>query len=102
MLEGHGHAITVHEHFGSIGVSLLGNLSGAIQSEVMFLQRVLTKVPHMATTAGDEETVQYMLKRWQDAETGLDQAWREEYLVYLSFPDPKNPNKVSVGKSAGR
>uniref|UniRef100_A0A667WQ65 Aminopeptidase NAALADL1 n=1 Tax=Myripristis murdjan TaxID=586833 RepID=A0A667WQ65_9TELE len=58
--------------------------------------RVLTKVPHMATTAGDEETVQYMLKRWQDAETGLDQAWREEYLVYLSFPDPKNPNKVSV------
>ncbi|KAG7491046.1 hypothetical protein JOB18_047928 [Solea senegalensis] len=58
--------------------------------------RVLTKVPHMATTAGDEETVKFMLKRWQDAETGLDQAWREEYMVYLSFPDPKNPNKVTV------
>ncbi|XP_042343889.1 aminopeptidase NAALADL1 [Plectropomus leopardus] len=58
--------------------------------------RELTKVPHMATTKGDEQTVQYMLKRWQDPETGLDQAWREEYMVYLSFPDPKNPNKVTV------
>ncbi|XP_049906969.1 aminopeptidase NAALADL1 [Epinephelus moara] len=58
--------------------------------------RELTKVPHMATTAGDEQTVQYMLKKWQDPDTGLDQAWREEYMVYLSFPDPKNPNKVTV------
>lgn len=66
---------------------------------VTFLHRELTKVPHMATTAGDEQTVQYMLKRWQDPELGLDQAWREEYKVYLSFPDPKNPNKVTVGES---
>uniref|UniRef100_A0A8C9YVL9 Aminopeptidase NAALADL1 n=1 Tax=Sander lucioperca TaxID=283035 RepID=A0A8C9YVL9_SANLU len=58
--------------------------------------RSLTKVPHMATTAGDEQTVQLMLKRWQDPETGLDQAWREEFMVYLSFPDPKKPNKVTV------
>lgn len=55
----------------------------------------------MATTAGDEQTVQFMLKRWQDPQTGLDQAWREEYKVYLSFPDPKNPNKVTVGQSTG-
>lgn len=65
----------------------------------IFLHRELTKVPHMATTAGDEETVNLMLKRWQDPSTGLDQAWREEYLVHLSFPDPKNPNKVTVGES---
>lgn len=58
--------------------------------------RELTKVPHMATTQGDEDTVQYMLKRWQDPNTGLDRAWREEYKVYLSFPDPNNPNKVTV------
>lgn len=58
--------------------------------------RELTKVPHMATTEGDEKTVQYMLKSWQDPETGLDEAWREEYRVYLSFPDPKSPNKVTV------
>uniref|UniRef100_A0A4W6EME8 Aminopeptidase NAALADL1 n=1 Tax=Lates calcarifer TaxID=8187 RepID=A0A4W6EME8_LATCA len=58
--------------------------------------RELTKVPHMATTAGDEQTVKFMLKRWQDPESGLDQAWREEYMVYLSFPDPKNPNSVTV------
>ncbi|XP_068577002.1 aminopeptidase NAALADL1 [Cebidichthys violaceus] len=62
--------------------------------------RELTKVPHMATTAGDEQTVQFMLKRWQDPETGLDQAWREEYMVYLSFPDPKKPNKVTVVSSS--
>ena len=54
----------------------------------------------MATTAGDEATVQYMLKHWNDPESGLDQAWREQYLVYLSFPDPKKPNKVTVGKSS--
>ncbi|XP_057686898.1 aminopeptidase NAALADL1 isoform X2 [Corythoichthys intestinalis] len=58
--------------------------------------RELTKVPHMATTVGDEKTVQLMLKRWQDPESGLDQAWREEYMVYLSFPDPDKPNKVTV------
>lgn len=58
-------------------------------------------MPHMATTAGDEQTVKLMLKRWQDDKTGLDQAWREEYMVYLSFPDPKNPNKVTVGESTG-
>lgn len=51
----------------------------------------------MATTAGDEETVKYMLKRWQDPDSGLDDAWREEYMVFLSFPDEKTPNKVSVG-----
>lgn len=53
----------------------------------------------MATTAGDEKTVQLMLQRWKDPETGLDDAWREEYMVYLSFPDPKQPNKVTVGGS---
>lgn len=58
--------------------------------------RELTIVPHMATTEGDEKTVELMLKRWQDPETGLDDAWREEYSVYLSFPDPENPNKVTV------
>ncbi|KAJ8285530.1 hypothetical protein GJAV_G00027880 [Gymnothorax javanicus] len=58
--------------------------------------RVLTSVPHMATTAGDEQTVQYMLNRWKDPKTGLDDAWSEEYKVHLSFPNPKSPNKVSV------
>lgn len=52
----------------------------------------------MATTPGDEATVDFMLKRWQDPKTGLDNAWREEYKVYLSFPNKTNPNKVSVGK----
>uniref|UniRef100_A0A8C5HNP5 Aminopeptidase NAALADL1 n=1 Tax=Gouania willdenowi TaxID=441366 RepID=A0A8C5HNP5_GOUWI len=61
--------------------------------------RELTKVPHLATSEGDEQTVQFMLKRWQDPESGLDKAWREEYEVYLSFPDAKNPNKVTVGES---
>ncbi|XP_061673492.1 aminopeptidase NAALADL1 [Syngnathoides biaculeatus] len=62
--------------------------------------RELTKMPHMATTAGDEQTVQLMLKRWQDPESGLDQAWREEHMVYLSFPDPERPNKVTVVNSS--
>lgn len=53
----------------------------------------------MATTAGDEATVEYMLKRWQDKDTGLDAAWREDYRVYLSFPDKDKPNNVTVGES---
>lgn len=63
--------------------------------------RELTKVPHMATTPGDEQTVKLMLERWQDPDTGLDEAWREEYKVYLSFPDPNNPNRVTVVNQAG-
>ncbi|XP_038161766.1 aminopeptidase NAALADL1 [Cyprinodon tularosa] len=62
--------------------------------------RELTKKPHMATTAGDEETVQFVLKRWQDPETGLEKAWRQEYQVYLSFPNPEQPNKVTVVNQA--
>ncbi|XP_068594764.1 aminopeptidase NAALADL1 [Brachionichthys hirsutus] len=58
--------------------------------------KVLTKVPHLASTAGDEQAVQFILKRWQDPENGLDQAWKEDYVVYLSFPDRSNPNKVTV------
>lgn len=53
----------------------------------------------MATTPGDEATVEFMLKRWQDPKTGLDSAWREDYNVYLSFPNKDNPNKVTVGKT---
>ncbi|KAG9354380.1 hypothetical protein JZ751_001087 [Albula glossodonta] len=56
----------------------------------------------MATSPGDEQTVQYMLQRWQDPQTGLDDAWREEYKVFLSFPDPQSPNKVTVGESSLR
>lgn len=52
----------------------------------------------MATTPGDEATVEFMLKRWRDPKTGLDNAWREDYNVYLSFPNKTNPNKVTVGK----
>ncbi|XP_056276046.1 aminopeptidase NAALADL1 [Pseudoliparis swirei] len=75
-------------------------LSEVDNIEIQENLRELTKVPHMATTAGDEQTVQLMLKRWQDPKTGLDQAWREEYMVYLSFPDPKKPNKVTVVSSS--
>ncbi|XP_033828799.1 aminopeptidase NAALADL1 [Periophthalmus magnuspinnatus] len=71
-------------------------LSEVDNKEIEQNLRELTKVPHMATTEGDEQTVQFMLKRWKDSESGLDEAWREEYSVYLSFPDPKNPNKVTV------
>ncbi|KAF7649282.1 hypothetical protein LDENG_00144100 [Lucifuga dentata] len=76
-------------------------LSEVDNTQIQENLRELTKVPHMATTAGDEQTVQFMLKRWQDPDTGLDEAWKEEYFVYLSFPDQKNPNKVTVVNSSG-
>uniref|UniRef100_A0A4W4GKG0 Aminopeptidase NAALADL1 n=1 Tax=Electrophorus electricus TaxID=8005 RepID=A0A4W4GKG0_ELEEL len=69
-----------------------------IQDGAASTHRELTRVPHMATTAGDEATVQYMLKNWQDTDTGLDASWREDYRVYLSFPNRDKPNNVSVGE----
>ncbi|KAI4877165.1 hypothetical protein NFI96_020668 [Prochilodus magdalenae] len=60
----------------------------------------LTKVPHMATTPGDEATVKLVLERWQDPKSGLDAAWREDYRVYLSFPNKDKPNKVTVVNSS--
>ncbi|XP_005988971.1 aminopeptidase NAALADL1 [Latimeria chalumnae] len=58
--------------------------------------RELTKQPHMATTPGDEELVQLLLKRWKDPKTGLDEAKKDTYDVFLSFPDATNPNNVSI------
>uniref|UniRef100_A0A8C5BKW2 Uncharacterized protein n=1 Tax=Gadus morhua TaxID=8049 RepID=A0A8C5BKW2_GADMO len=77
--------------------SLLQDFMDAVDNKKIegFL-RDLTKVPHMATSAGDEATVEYMMQHWNDQESGLDQAWRQNYVVYLSFPDPKKPNKVTV------
>ncbi|TRY54448.1 hypothetical protein DNTS_023713 [Danionella cerebrum] len=65
-------------------------------NEIQENLRELTKVPHLASTPGDEATVELILKRWQDPKTGLDSAWREDYKVCLSFPSKTNPNKVSV------
>lgn len=85
-----------------ISVSALGSAPSAFRQFLDLIldivNRELTKVPHMATTDGDEQTVQFVLKRWQDPESGLDRSWTEEYAVYLSFPDPNNPNKVTVGE----
>nr|XP_033812425.1 aminopeptidase NAALADL1 [Geotrypetes seraphini] len=58
--------------------------------------RELTKKPHMAATSGDEELVQLILNRWKDAMTGLDNATVDRYDVFLSIPDPANPNSVTV------
>lgn len=77
-------------------------MGGKKKINCVLIDRELSKTPHMATTVGDEQTVQLMLNRWKDPETGLDQAWREEYMVYLSFPDPDKPNKVTVGKFSSK
>ncbi|XP_034954737.2 aminopeptidase NAALADL1 [Zootoca vivipara] len=56
----------------------------------------LSSKPHMATTKGDEELVQLILKAWRDPQTGLDSATEGQYEVFLSFPDPEKPNSVAV------
>ncbi|XP_018409813.1 PREDICTED: N-acetylated-alpha-linked acidic dipeptidase-like protein [Nanorana parkeri] len=62
--------------------------------------RILSISPHMATTAGDEETVRFMLRRWKDSSSGLDDAKEERYDVYLSFPDATKPNNVQIVSSS--
>ncbi|XP_041037770.1 aminopeptidase NAALADL1 [Carcharodon carcharias] len=58
--------------------------------------RELSKKPHMATTKGDIDLVNLMLDRWQNKETGLDEAKKVTYDVLLDFPDKNNPNRVTV------
>ncbi|CAN2388276.1 acidic dipeptidase-like, partial [Pristimantis euphronides] len=64
--------------------------------------RTLSQSPHMATTKGDEETVQMILKQWKDPDSGLDEAKEERYDVYLSFPRADKPNNVQVVSSGGK
>ncbi|XP_041094342.1 aminopeptidase NAALADL1-like [Polyodon spathula] len=58
--------------------------------------KTLALEPHMATTPGDEKLVKFMLDRWKDPNTGLDDAWRQTYKVFLSFPDKNTPNSFTV------
>ncbi|XP_051787739.1 aminopeptidase NAALADL1 [Erpetoichthys calabaricus] len=58
--------------------------------------RELTKIPHMATSAGDKQLVKLMLDRWGDHKTGLDGAWTDTYKVFLSFPNKTKPNSAIV------
>ncbi|MGH0189071.1 UNVERIFIED_CONTAM: hypothetical protein FKN15_033202 [Acipenser sinensis] len=60
--------------------------------------KTLASEPHMATSPGDEKLVKFMLDRWKDPNTGLDDAWRQTYKVFLSFPDKNKPNCFTVGK----
>src|SRR3569833_4450949 len=46
--------------------------------------RVLTSAPHLATTAEDRKTAEYVLQKFKDA--GL-QASIEEYKVYFGLPE---------------
>lgn len=61
--------------------------------------RKLSEYPHMATTDGDEELVKYILSRWTNSASGLDDAKEERYDVYLSFPNAEKPNSVQISKS---
>ncbi|KAM3932006.1 aminopeptidase NAALADL1-like [Leptodactylus fuscus] len=58
--------------------------------------RYLSNKPHVATSDADEELVRFMLSRWNDPKSGLDEAKEERYKVFLSFPDKNNPNSVKV------
>ncbi|XP_070622653.1 aminopeptidase NAALADL1 [Erythrolamprus reginae] len=58
--------------------------------------RKLAAKPHMATTKGDQDLVKLLLERWNDPEFGLDKATEMKYDVFLSFPDPEKPNRVTV------
>ncbi|XP_063172754.1 aminopeptidase NAALADL1 [Candoia aspera] len=58
--------------------------------------RKLSAKPHMATTKGDQDLVKLLLQRWSDPESGLDKATEIQYDVFLSFPDPERPNRVTV------
>ncbi|XP_078516907.1 aminopeptidase NAALADL1 [Lissotriton helveticus] len=61
----------------------------------------LTIKPHMATTKGDDDLVNLILSRWNDKDTGLDEAKTEWYHAFLSFPNASMPNSAAVVLSNG-
>lgn len=67
-------------------------------SGLLLLCRELSQEPHLATSPQDEKLVQLLLQRWRDPESGLDAAEAPQYQVLLSFPDQRQPNRVSVGE----
>ncbi|XP_068117714.1 aminopeptidase NAALADL1 [Hyperolius riggenbachi] len=60
------------------------------------MARILSEFPHLATTERDEALVKLILDRWRSTEYGLDEAKDERYDVFLSFPNPQNPNNVKI------
>ncbi|XP_072277462.1 aminopeptidase NAALADL1 [Pyxicephalus adspersus] len=58
--------------------------------------RKLSAFPHMATTAGDEELVKFILSHWKNSDSGLDDTKEERYDVYLSFPNAEKPNNIQI------
>ncbi|XP_030074782.1 aminopeptidase NAALADL1 [Microcaecilia unicolor] len=80
-----------------VDVSFIEQVMAEIDNkEIEKSLRELTKKPHMAATPGDEDLVQLILNRWKNASTGLDNATVDRYDVFLSIPDPANPNNVTV------
>ncbi|XP_069499170.1 aminopeptidase NAALADL1 [Ambystoma mexicanum] len=80
-----------------IDESLLQQIAAEIDAQqIEDHLRKLTLVPHMATTKGDEDLVKLIMNRWQDKDTGLDEAKDEWYHAFLSFPNASQPNSVAV------
>ncbi|XP_067831848.1 aminopeptidase NAALADL1 [Heptranchias perlo] len=80
-----------------IDESVIQHFMGAVDSKrIEENLRELAKKPHMATTKGDLDLVNLMLDRWNNKETGLDEAKKVTYNVLLSFPQKDKPNSVAV------
>ncbi|KAM8953959.1 aminopeptidase NAALADL1-like [Pelodytes ibericus] len=63
--------------------------------------RQLSEKPHYATSPADEKLVDFILSRWADPKSGLDEAKAVRYDVFLSFPNAKTPNNVKVLNPVG-
>ncbi|GCC17825.1 hypothetical protein chiPu_0017695 [Chiloscyllium punctatum] len=93
----HGNAEQGHGSIGDIDESLIQHFMSEIDNKrIEDNLRELSKKPHMATTKGDIDLVKLMLDRWQNKETGLDEAKKVTYNVWLSFPQKDKPNSVTV------
>ncbi|XP_043538950.1 aminopeptidase NAALADL1 [Chiloscyllium plagiosum] len=93
----HGNAEQGHDSIGDIDESLIQHFMSEIDNKrIEDNLRELSEKPHMATTKGDIDLVKLMLDRWQNKETGLDEAKKVTYNVWLSFPQKDKPNSVTV------
>ncbi|RXG56243.1 N-acetylated-alpha-linked acidic dipeptidase 2 [Armadillidium vulgare] len=56
--------------------------------------RYLSEKPHMAASPRDDETAEYVRKKFEEA--GFDSSELVPYNIYLSKPDPQNPNMITL------
>ena len=81
--------------------NLFSEILEAVESaNIRSFLKTITSAPHIAASKQDYSLTKWIFRKWK--EFGFDHVNLERYNFLLSFPDPKNPNKIFVKDERGR